>query len=176
MALRAVPDHPKFADLKARLQAGRAVTLGYLEATWHFCGRFTPQGNIGKYTDSQIEAWLEWDGEPGALIRAMVDSGWLQNDPVHRLFAPNWQRFWCESKRSRRWFRLKAAGGEISKRQRIRIYERDDMTCQSCRSGDDITLDHVIPISKGGTNDDSNLQVLCRSCNAAKKDRIGAIQ
>ncbi len=51
MALRAVPDHPKFADLMARLGRPKYVALGCLEAVWHFTGRFTPQGNIGKYTD-----------------------------------------------------------------------------------------------------------------------------
>lgn len=90
MALRAVPDHPKFADLKARLQAGRGVTLGYLEAIWHFCGRFTPQGNIGKYTDSQIESWVEWEGEPGALVQALCDSHWIDRDREHRLLVHDW--------------------------------------------------------------------------------------
>jgi hypothetical protein len=66
MALRAVPDHPKFYRLKTILHLNRGSALGYLEGTWHFCARFTPQGNIGKYSDEEIEAWLEWDGEPGA--------------------------------------------------------------------------------------------------------------
>ncbi len=56
MALRAVPDHPKFADLKARLGRPKYVALGCLETIWHFTGRFTPQGNLGKYTDQAIEA------------------------------------------------------------------------------------------------------------------------
>jgi hypothetical protein len=90
MALRAVPDHPKFADLKARLSRPRCVTLGCLEAIWHFTGRFTPQGNIGKYSDEAIEAWVEWDGKPGALISALVGAGWLDEDPVHRLLVHDW--------------------------------------------------------------------------------------
>jgi len=32
------------------------------------------------------------------------------------------------------------------------------------------TLDHIKPRSKGGTNDDDNLQLLCRRCNRAKSD------
>src|ERR1700676_33196 len=42
MALRAVPDHPKFAALKAALGTPKGATLGWLEALWHFTGRFTP--------------------------------------------------------------------------------------------------------------------------------------
>jgi hypothetical protein len=90
MALRAVPDHPKFADLKQRLGRSKGATLGYLECVWHFTGRFTPQGNIGKYTDDAIEAWVEWDGEPGALIRALVNSKWVDEDSVHRLLIHDW--------------------------------------------------------------------------------------
>jgi hypothetical protein len=85
VALRAVPDHPKFASLKARIGRPKYVALGCLEAIWHFTGRFTPQGNIGKYPDQAIEAWVEWDGEPGALISGLTASGWLNDHPVHRI-------------------------------------------------------------------------------------------
>jgi hypothetical protein len=90
MALRAVPDHPKFAALKARLSMNRAETMGYLECMWHFCGRFTPQGNIGKYTDSQIESWIEWRGEPGALISAFIAEKWIDQDTNYRLVVHDW--------------------------------------------------------------------------------------
>lgn len=38
---------------------------------------------------------------------------------------------------------------------------------------DELTVDHVIPLSKGGTNHRSNLAILCRPCNSAKGDRVG---
>src|ERR1035437_1830558 len=85
MALRAVVEHPKFAQLKFLLRAPKGATLGWLEAMWHFTARFTPQGNVGKYSDAQIEAWVEWDGEPGALIAALVQSKWLDDDSAYRL-------------------------------------------------------------------------------------------
>ena len=62
----------------------RFAALGCLEAMWHFTGRFTPQGNIGKYTDEAIEAWLEWDGVPGLLIDAMVESKRIDRDSQRR--------------------------------------------------------------------------------------------
>ncbi len=34
--------------------------------------------------------------------------------------------------------------------------------------GDDWDLDHIIPLSSGGTNDDSNIQVLCSWCHDGK--------
>jgi hypothetical protein len=88
--LRAVPDHPKFAALKAILAQPKGAVAGWLEMLWHFAGRYTPQGNIGRYTDAAIETWLEWTGEPGALVRAFVQSGWIDPDPVHRLLVHDW--------------------------------------------------------------------------------------
>jgi 5-methylcytosine-specific restriction endonuclease McrA len=42
--------------------------------------------------------------------------------------------------------------------------------CLCCGKAE-ITIDHVVPIIKGGSNDISNLQILCMSCNASKKDK-----
>lgn len=90
MALRAVPDHPKFAELKALLKQPKGPVAGWLEMMWHFTGRFTPRGNIGKYSDHAIESWVEWDGEHGALIEAFIATGWIDRDPVHRLLVHDW--------------------------------------------------------------------------------------
>jgi 5-methylcytosine-specific restriction protein A len=37
-----------------------------------------------------------------------------------------------------------------------------------CRSTEDLTGDHIVPLSMGGTNTLENVQVLCRSCNSRK--------
>jgi len=43
--------------------------------------------------------------------------------------------------------------------------------CKRCGSQDDLTLDHIVPLSKGGSDDPKNLQLLCQSCNSSKGDR-----
>jgi len=58
----------------------------------------------------------------------------------------------------------------IRKEKRARVYERDRWICVYCTRGHyprDLTLDHVVPRSKGGTNDVSNLVTACRSCNSS---------
>jgi 5-methylcytosine-specific restriction enzyme A len=61
--------------------------------------------------------------------------------------------------------------------QEVRQYilERNNFRCQGCDASDPklaLQIDHIIPLAKGGTNDLSNLQVLCQPCNSQKSDRI----
>jgi hypothetical protein len=90
VAKRTVLDHPKFINLKVELAMSKAEAIGYLECLWHFCARFTPAGNIGKYPNEQIEAWLEWKGEKGRLVAAMTRTGWLDECPENRLVVHDW--------------------------------------------------------------------------------------
>lgn len=42
--------------------------------------------------------------------------------------------------------------------------------CKYCKSTDELTIDHKIPLSKGGSNAPGNIQTLCRLCNQTKSD------
>jgi len=53
---------------------------------------------------------------------------------------------------------------------RARVFERDDYTCMYCSTrGGRLECDHMIPISRGGTNEISNLTTACVSCNRSKR-------
>ncbi len=55
---------------------------------------------------------------------------------------------------------------------RKNVFRRDDHTCQYCGvKGNDLTLDHVIPRSRGGGTSWKNVVACCRMCNAKKRDR-----
>ena len=82
--------------------------------------------------------------------------------------------------------RAKSAGAERQRRYRERhpdrqtpwskaayavVFERDGHACRYCGSLERLTIDHVIPRSRGGSDDAGNLVVACKSCNSRKKDR-----
>jgi len=54
---------------------------------------------------------------------------------------------------------------------RNRIYKRDGFECVYCGSKKELTLDHVIPKSRGGKNDWTNLVTSCFKCNLKKSNR-----
>jgi len=72
--------------------------------------------------------------------------------------------------------RSKALGSDgrrtsLNPKKRILVLERDNYTCQKCgrqASEARLEVDHIIPVSKGGTDEDSNLQTLCFECNRGK--------
>lgn len=48
---------------------------------------------------------------------------------------------------------------------------RTELKCVYCGSRADLTRDHVVPKSRGGSDDPSNIVVACRTCNCSKGDR-----
>lgn len=55
-----------------------------------------------------------------------------------------------------------------------RVFRRDGYKCRHCGSKEDLTIDHIKPRAKGGTDAYKNLQTLCRPCNRLKADSFGA--
>jgi len=54
---------------------------------------------------------------------------------------------------------------------RKRILQRDGYTCQHC-GGEANSVDHIVPRSLNGGDDDWNLQSLCTPCNSSKGGRF----
>ena len=52
------------------------------------------------------------------------------------------------------------------------VWSRDGGRCSHCKSTDGLTFDHIIAVSKGGSNVAENIELLCTLCNNEKKARL----
>ena len=52
------------------------------------------------------------------------------------------------------------------------VFARDEWTCQYCGSRSNLTVDHVVPRSKGGSSDWENIVASCAPCNRRKGDLL----
>ncbi len=90
----------------------------------------------------------------------VVGAKWSSRNPAAR--ALNEQR---------RRARIAGVGGNVTREEWRAILERHDHKCAYCGSPNDITMDHVIPISRGGRHVAENLVPACRPCNSRKGAR-----
>jgi len=58
--------------------------------------------------------------------------------------------------------------GRVTNRMRFAIYSRDGNRCRRCGIRNNLEIDHIIPIAKGGKSTIDNLQTLCHRCNVKK--------
>ena len=55
---------------------------------------------------------------------------------------------------------------------RIAVWRRDGGRCARCGSRENLEYDHIVPLSKGGSNTARNIELLCQRCNREKSDKI----
>jgi 5-methylcytosine-specific restriction endonuclease McrA len=91
-----------------------------------------------------------------------AEGGWLIHSPSLVLSVP-------------KHIRLKIAAAErmwkVPPVNRREVLRRDHHRCQYCGSTKNLTLDHVIPRSKGGRHTWDNVVTACERCNSRKGDR-----
>lgn len=95
--------------------------------------------------------------DQGAIVATVDDSNAF--DPL----ASGW--------RVKNWRRVMKRRAHIPASLRQAVYARDGRRCLHCGADEHLSLDHIVPWSKGGRDDLTNLQTLCRSCNSSKGDR-----
>lgn len=82
----------KFLKLKRRLGLPHWQAVGLLEAVWLFCMTNAQDGGIGRHSNEDIAAAIEWDGDADQLIKNLVDTGWLDRHPEVRLCVHDWDQ------------------------------------------------------------------------------------
>jgi hypothetical protein len=146
---------------------------------------------ISLYIGDYFSDTLQFNAEQHAVLQKLLLRLWIE-DP--RLLKDRWLRRSANLSRSdwrairgpllplleialcgiARWTdRIRAYDGQRLPAAEWRIVRnivllRDDCICAYCGSGDDLQVDHRIPISKGGSNRLDNLVTACSPCNQSK--------
>lgn len=81
----------KFLRLKRKLGLPHWQAVGLLESLWVFAMANAMAGDIGRHTNEDIAAALEWAGDPDQLIENLIGTGWLDRHPDCRLAIHDWE-------------------------------------------------------------------------------------
>ncbi|MBC7875800.1 MAG: HNH endonuclease [Anaerolineales bacterium] len=60
----------------------------------------------------------------------------------------------------------------IPENVRIEVWRRDSGKCARCGSREKLEYDHIVPISKGGSNTARNIELLCEKHNRSKSNNV----
>jgi HNH endonuclease len=153
-----LPSDPNLTSIAPRL---RMEALGSWLALGLYCASYDHTGFVS------VESARRYARRP--ILEALLEAGLITESPDGRGYYlahgrrdayDLWQIERCEHRR------------KIPADARERVFLRDGNACVRCGAAEDLTLDHIYPWSLGGSDHVSNLQTLCRSCNASKGARL----
>lgn len=81
----------KFLKLQRRLRESKRGTVGLLELLWKATAQQAPRGDIGRFSNEDIAALVDWDGDADLLVTSLVETGWLDVSKEHRLIVHDWK-------------------------------------------------------------------------------------
>lgn len=101
--------------------------------------------------EAAVPLWRFGDGD-GGMCRKLIDEALRERFPFQSS-APEYRK------------------RKLSPGKRTRVMERDEYRCLHCGTHRDLAVDHIIAEVNGGSDDENNLQTLCRTCNSSKGAR-----
>ena len=102
--------------------------------------------------------------------RAAYDQEWRDNNPDYQLSYQRANKDKMAANASRRRAQKKGNGVfTISNKFMKNLY---NSPCVYCGASEEIEVDHLIPIVKGGRHSEGNLQPLCKACNNEKRAKL----
>lgn len=132
----------------------------YNKAKHHFCSRQC-------YSDYRKNSIPYYEQNSYKGVRKPGES----KQVYHRNYCKNHPENIAHYK-SRRYAVEKGAKGNHTKAEWDELNERFNHRCAICGEKKPLTVDHIIPLSKGGSDDISNIQPLCRNCNSKKSNKL----
>lgn len=118
------------------------------------CGPLTDGGLL------DIEPYLS-DETLDAIIREAGAA-------IERHYRATWSRVGEEAREADEAARARY---QVMRRQRLEKIGNGDLRCVACGATESLTIDHILPRSRGGTDAGKNLQLLCNTCNTSKGNK-----
>lgn len=179
--------HRKLIAMARALRLKPVYLLGHLHALWHAALEQQEDGDLSSWSDDLIAELSGYQGDALQYVSLLQQFGWLDGKLIH-----DWTDYvgrYLESKyRSSNPERLRTIWAKYSSeytkaparkvdsswiKVREQVLTRDNHICHYCgKSEDKMEVDHLIPVSKGGTDELNNLVAACQKCNRAKGDRL----
>lgn len=100
----------------------------------------------------------------------LLEGGFIEADSAAEFVAG--ERETAQKVRERNGFSSRYINDQVKRE----VWERDGGHCVFCSATEDIEYDHIIPVSKNGSSDTVNVQLLCRPCNRKKRASTPAEQ
>lgn len=153
--------HPGLFELARILGIPKVQALGHLVMLWNVIAVYDEKHLTSLSPDYVAEISL-WEGDPEAFFSALVRCGWITRagninfqDCAHIVHG-------ATTRTGRYAWRV----------LRLKILNRDNFTCRYCGARNPLmSVDHVVAVTKGGTDEESNLVAACQSCNAKKNNK-----
>lgn len=165
------PEHQKLEAIYANSPVDWAMAMGVWLA---ICCDCTRRLSDGVFPDNRINKVLGSDSRVLAMLLVLEEAGLLQSVQGGRLVHD-----WFDYQPSRDHILGRRASDTVRKRglrgaRRFAILKRDGFRCRYCgatpEDGVKLHVDHIKPVSSGGTNSPSNLGTACEQCNLGKSD------
>lgn len=112
-----------------------------------------------------------WKDPEGAINKSVV---WgKKNKDKRKLIRDRWtiKNKFSKSVMNRNWNAKKlGANGSFTAEELLKKITELEKRCGYCLEGEPYTIDHILPISKGGSNYIDNIMPACLKCNGQKRD------
>ncbi len=123
---------------------------------------------------------MDWPEMPNSLIAQICECTPEEVEAMRVRIHQNDRVMGVNRSRSRKRAKLLKQRDKAAKKAKIpsdlrwAVWERDDFTCKHCGRRDHLSIDHIIPESRGGETTLENLWTLCKPCNSAKGTKVFA--
>lgn len=121
--------------------------------------------------DMEKERVLRWHRENRCHSRENSSRWRKENQDKFKTLISKWGQENPDKRKAyyhKRKTKKSKAGGSFTGQEWKQLCKQYNDRCLKCGKEGELTVDHIIPVSMGGTSDISNIQPLCRSCNSSK--------